>query len=354
MEKAVCPDSFVGAAEKHLERPAFAVHYTVAGRFICVEADDVRASKLFRRYFAGWHVNPQAPIAGLRADATISVHTREKSPDPPHGLEPFDVSAGGVCHTDGQTYFFVSNDSSIRVRVENPTLVEVWIGCSAASLERAALARIVFNASMTAMRRCGLFELHAAGLVEPDTCGGVLFVGPSGSGKSTFATQLASAGWQYLSDDALLVSLGDQTVEARALRRVFAVTQPTVAAGVLAGHEDLLTEPVPFDPLKRRFEPERIFPGSFVERCVPQTLFFPNITGDDASDARRLTQAETMARLIRMCPWACYDKPAARTHLDVLSRLAQQTRAFELQAGRDLFGDANYTARFISRFAASL
>jgi hypothetical protein len=354
MEKVVCPDTAFRAAEKHSSRPAFVVYFTVAGRFICVESDDEHSTELFRRYFAGWHIAPHKGDIGLRADTTIRVHAFEQTPDVPADLEPFDVAAGGICHTDGQTYFFVNHDSVVRVSAENPTRVDVWIGKSDAARERAALARLIFNASMTAMRRCGLFELHAAGLVEPETREGILFVGPSGSGKSTFATQLASAGWQYLSDDTLLLTLNEEFVEARALRRVFAVTQPTVAASLLAGYEDLLTEPVPFDPLKRRFEPEKIFPGGFTDICIPRTIFFPSITGDEASHVRRLAQADTMARLIRMCPWACYDKPAARAHLEALSRLAQQVRAFELMAGTDLLGDSSYTARFISRRAASL
>jgi hypothetical protein len=347
MESLVRPDRPVGAAG-HYVRPAFAYFYTVAGRFICVESGDERSASLFQHYFAGWHVTPVADARGVRPDATISVHAREESPSVPHGLESFEVAAGGVCHTDGQTYFFVSQDSAIHVGARNPSRVEIWIGQSAAAQERAALARLAFNACMTAMRRCGLFELHGAGLVGPKRSGGVLIVGPSGSGKSTLATQLASAGWQYLSDDTLLLLRSGEGVEARALRRVFAVTTPTVATGVLAGFEELLAEPVPFDPHKRRFEPEKIFPGGFVETCVPRAIFFPIINGEPTSQARRLSQVETMARLIKICPWACYDKPAARAHLSVLSLLARQSAGYELHAGTDLLGDAAYTAKFIS------
>jgi hypothetical protein len=332
--------------------PASAYFYTVAGRFICVESGDEQAADLFRNYFAGWHVAPISSDApGVRPDATVRLHAREESPSVPHGLESFEVAEGGVCHTDGQTYFFVSHDSAIHVGARNPSRVEVWIGQSAAAQERAALARLAFNASMTAMRRCGLFELHGAGLVEPKRGGGVLIVGPSGSGKSTLATQLASAGWQYLSDDTLLLFRTGEGIEARALRRVFAVTTPTVTSGVLADFEELLTEPVPFDPQKRRFEPEKVFPGGFVEACVPRNIFFPFITGEPLSQTRRLSQAETMARLIKMCPWACYDKPAARAHLGVLSSLARQSTGFELRAGTDLLGDAAFSAKFISESA---
>ncbi len=52
----------------------------------------------------------------------------------------------------------------------------------------------------------------------------MLIVGPSGSGKSTLALQLAMAGWPYLSDDELLLSLVDGEVEARGFRSFFAVS----------------------------------------------------------------------------------------------------------------------------------
>ena len=301
---------------------------------------------MFRRYFAGWHVAPLADAEGVPSDATIRVSAACAAPRAPAGFESFETAGGGVCRTDGRTYLFESGDSIVRVCGDSQTLVEVFVGDSPRARERAALARLVFNASMTAMRRCGLFELHGAGLVEPGGAG-FLFVGPSGSGKSTLATLLASAGWRYLSDDSLLLYTRGETVEASALRRAFAVTDATVAAGPLCEFEDLLNEAQPFDPQKRRFEPESVFPGGFVEACSPRAIFFPVVTGERASRTRMLSQAETMARLIRMCPWACYDRPASKAHLDVLARLARRAAGFELFAGRDMLGDAEYAARFL-------
>jgi hypothetical protein len=200
---------------------------------------------------------------------------------------------------------------------------------------------------MVALRRCGLFELHGAGLVEPETGAGFLFVGPSGSGKSTLATQLARVGWLYLSDDSLLLDERDAQVEARALRRAFALTEPTLEAGVMRGFEGCLSEPAPFDPLKRRFEPQSAFPGRFAEACRPTALFFPLVTREASSRVRALSQAETMRLLIRMCPWACYDRPAAKAHLGVLARLARQARGYELLAGLDLIGDPAHASDFL-------
>lgn len=334
-----------GGAIVETERPALADYYAVAGRFVSVESGDPESAELFRRYFAGWHF---ARVEGAEASAPdASIHVSPGAPPPPPaGLEAFETAGGGCCHTDGRTYIFERDGSGVRAQGGRRG-VEVWIGQTPASRERSALARLVFEATMVALRRCGLFELHAAGLVEPESGGGFLVVGPSGSGKSTLATQLASAGWRYLSDDALLLRGGPELVEAYALRREFAVTEQTVAAGVLEGFESLLHEPMPFDPHKRRFKPHVVFPEGFADSCVPRAIFFPVITNEPVSRARRLTQAETMRGLLRMCPWACYDRPAAATHLGLLARLARQAAGFELHAGRDLLGDAVYSSNYL-------
>lgn len=329
-----------------LERPAFADSYAVAGRSICVESRDESAAAAFRSYFDGWHVEKLTHAHTREASARIVLRTGEAPPRAPHSFESFEVACGGVCRTDGRTYFFEVDGSTVRVASESRALVEVWIGSGVASDGARASARVVFNASMTAMRRCGLYELHAAGVVEPETGAGLLFVGPSGSGKSTTATQLAAAGWQYLSDDTLLLCDAGESVEARALRRVFAVSHPTTATRALAGREEHLTAPAYFDPHKLRFEPESIFPGGFRESCVPRFVFFPAITREPESRTRKLSQAEAMARLIRMCPWAGYDKTSARAHLGTLARLARQAEAHELLAGTALLGDPAHASRF--------
>ena len=344
MEKVISPDPYAGAVANS-GRPALAETYAVAGRFVCVEAGDTESAELFRRFFAGWHFARLESTDAPDPDARIRVGAGAP-PHAPAGLESFETAGGGFCRTDGRTYIFERDGSAVRA-VGEGSGVEVWVGRGPSSRERSALARLVFEATMVALRRCGLFELHAAGVVEPETGAGLLIVGPSGSGKSTLATQLASAGWQYLSDDALLLRGTDDAVEACALRREFAVTEQTVAAGVLEGFEELLKEPVPFDPLKRRFKPHAIFPEGFSESCVPRALCFPVITNEPSSQARRLTQAETMRGLLRMCPWACYDRPAAARHLGLLARLARQAAGFELRAGRDLLGDAEYSSRYL-------
>jgi hypothetical protein len=59
-----------------------------------------------------------------------------------------------------------------------------------------------------------------------------------------------------------------------------------------------------------------------------------------------------MARLIRMCPWACYDKTTAEAHLEVLGELARQADGFELYAGADLLNSERASEFLLSRFAS--
>jgi hypothetical protein len=331
------------------DRPAHSSFYTVAGRSLCVSATDEWAAQLFRTFFSGWHVSHRTDTPeGFRPDASIEVRSDPEPPQIPYDFESFEVASGGRCHTDGRTYFFEIGGNLIRVGTGRAPLAEVWFDEGRPAHLTNGLARLVFNATTAALRRCGLFELHGGGVVEPSTGGGALFIGPSGSGKSTITMQLAASGWQYLSDDTLLLSAGESSVEAWALRRAFAVTEPTLNASGLPSLQTAPTNPVPFDPLKRRFEPQTLFPGGFSESCTPRALFFPVVTREPSTRAQRLTQTETMARLLRMCPWSCYDRPVAREHLGLLSRLSRHCVAFDLQAGLDLMSDAGRTANLLA------
>jgi hypothetical protein len=330
-------------------RPALAKSFTVAGRSVRIEAEDEWGLSLFERQFSATHFQPLPSDTDPARDAVITVFGEGSAPPPvPAGLETFEVALGGLCHTDGHTSILHTDDSIIRTGGDAFGGVEVWVGSTPRARELGALSRVVSAAMMTALRRCGLFEIHGAGVVEPSSGVGVLLVGPGGSGKSTLAAQLAAEGWGYLSDDSLLACANGTSVETHALRRHFAVTEPTLAAGGLAGLDPEQTEPLPLAPLKRAFEPQTVFPDRFLGACRPEALFFPVVTLEPESRTEPLPQFEAMSRLMKLYPWACYDRATAREHLDVLTRLVRQCESYELRAGRDLFGDAPRTARFIS------
>jgi hypothetical protein len=147
---------------------------------------------------------------------------------------------------------------------------------------------------------------------------------------------LAKAGWSYLSDDDLLLSLVGSEVEARGFRSFFAVSG---ANGTL----------------KTCFEPDDVFPSQRCERASPGLLLFIRLSGEQKTKLNELTKVEAMTRLIRACPWATYDTSIAGANLEVLSALARQTSAFDLYAGRDLLepGCASGLLRDTTRLNAS-
>jgi hypothetical protein len=202
-----------------------------------------------------------------------------------------------------------------------------------------------------ALRRLGLYDLHAAAAVEPESGAGFVFPGDSGSGKTSLSIRLAAAGWRYLSDDMLVVSEGEGGAEVFPLRQPFQTDAAALAGCRLPGLEEALGVRIQNDPDKRKLNPKVLFPGRFAPRARPRVLCFPVVTGEGRSRVEPLGQAEAMTRLVRMCPWASYDAAAARAHLRLLARLARQCKTYVLRAGRDIFDDASAAARLLAPLA---
>ena len=222
--------------------------------------------------------------------------------------------------------YLALKDSLVHLKETKPVTVDVWYA-KLPGTNDPVLATSASFAVCAALRRFGLFDLHSAGVVNPESKNGVLIVGPSGSGKSTLALQLALSGWAYLSDDELLLGLADGVVEVRGFRRFFAVSTG--------------------EQLKHCFEPDVTFGLKRVSQAPAGVVLFVSVNGAAKSEVRKLTKAEGMTRLIRACPWATYDTSVASANLEVLSALARQAVAFELSAGRDLL-HPGYAADLLS------
>jgi hypothetical protein len=296
------------------DRPASHAFYSVAGRLLFVESLEPRLRSLIELLFSGWQLTPVSLPAGS-PDIRINFSCGETPLEPSRHLNQFEIAEGGRCYTDRADFYLVLRDSVVHLVNGTPVTVDV----SLAELPEPRdplLARVASFAVCAALRRFGMFDLHSAGVVDPESGKGVLIVGPSGSGKSTLALQLALAGWPYLSDDELLLSLVDGEVEARGFRSFFAVSSG--------------------ERFKNCFEPEIAFDSQRRAEAAPGSLLFIRLSGEEKSQLSKLTQAETMARLIRACPWATYDTAIAGANLEVLSTLARQATGFDLSAGRDL------------------
>ena len=334
--------------QSRLVPPATRKLYAVAGRTFCLEAADEGADGPFVRIYAGGYLYPYGADAPGTADATIRVHSGAPPPLRAGRLETFETRPRWLCHTDENTYSLEGSGFAIRSYQGDATRVEVWLADGAGAVSPLTLVEVVYEASSAAWRRCGLFELHAGACVEPRTGAGVLIIGPSGSGKSTLTTQLAASGWQYLSDDTLLLTGAPGRIEAWGLRRAFALTENSLNGVKLPRLREAATGAAPFEPRKRRFQPRDVFPDGFAEKCAPRALFFTAVTHEPETRCLPLSQHESMSRLLRMCPWSCYDRPAARGYVSALAALARQSASFELLAGTDLLGDLDYTAAYFA------
>lgn len=307
------------------DRPASQAFYSVAGRLLFIESFDQELRNLIELLFAGWQLTP-VPPPDRSPDIRISFFCGDQQPDIPDNLNQFEIARGGQCYTGGGELYLELQGSLVHLRETRPVAVDVFVA-ELPDPNDPLLATVTSFAVCAALRRFGMFDMHSAGLVEPRSEKGVLIVGPSGSGKSTLALQLALAGWPYLSDDELLLSLDDGVVEARGFRSFFAVTNGA--------------------RVKNCFEPDVTLGLKRASQASPGLVLLVSLNGESRSEVRKLTQAESMMRLIRACPWATYDTSIANANLEVLSALARQAVAFELLAGRDLL-QPGYAAKMLS------
>lgn len=317
-----------------LDLPASQRFYSVAGRLLLIESLDLRLARLVEQLVEGWQLTPVFSSTGS-PNLRITFFRGERSLAIPPGLDQFEIAEGGRCHVDGAAYYLQFSNSLLHLEPGTPVKVSLWIKELPHSAD-AELARATSFAICAGLRRCGLFDLHGAGVVDPKGKKGVLIIGPSGSGKSTLALQLAIAGWQYLSDDQLLLNSVDDRVVARGFRRYFAISETTMVSLGIGNPGNSAPDGSPNIPLKVCFEPDSLFHSNIVPRVEPTLLLFIELSGQEETRINELTQSEAMVRLIRACPWATYDTAIAASNLELLSRLTSQTKGFDLMAGRDL------------------
>jgi hypothetical protein len=325
---------------KVLDRPASERCYAVAGRFLFVKVSDDRLSRVVSKLFGGWSLEPLAFIPD-ETDAAIHFVLEPAPPAIPAGWSNFETAGGGCCYTDGDSYYLDFANSLILVEPAETRSITVWFK-SLESVSEMELSQATSFAVCAVLRRNNLFELHAAGVVSPETERATLIIGPSGSGKSTLALNLVLSGWNYLSDDELLLDYVAGEVQARGFRRFFAVSNAARLASGLSGLGDY-AQSEPESSRKTRFEPSAVLPVREVAYSIPDRLLFTRVTGERESSLIELTPIEGASRLIRACPWATYDRAVAKNYLRILSQLARQSRTFELKAGTDLLDSQTAT-----------
>jgi hypothetical protein len=194
------------------------------------------------------------------------------------------------------------------------------------------------------MHRFGYFELHAAACAHQDS--GYLLLGQSGSGKTTAALSLIASGWNYLSDDAIVVSAEPEGgILARPLRRSFSLKPDCLDRN--PGLALYARESVP-KTNKRRFDPRQIWPDQYSPATKPRFIIDCQVTKSEKTRITPISRAESLARLVGSTPWLMFDRPTAPAHLEMFRSLAATCFGFELKAGRDLLRDRKQLASLIA------
>lgn len=184
------------------------------------------------------------------------------------------------------------------------------------------------------LRPHGFFPLHAAALAHG--AHGLLLVAESDSGKSTTAFNLVRLGWDFLSDDSVLLRAGTEGVQALGFRRTFGldvdgkVDFPELAA--VEGRQ-------PSDPAKRAVPMDALYPDQAATACRPRVLVFPTIEDRAESMLEPIAKAEALLGLAAQSALVTFRPEWTPVHLAVLSRLVNQAAAYRLHAGRDLLDD---------------
>ncbi len=185
------------------------------------------------------------------------------------------------------------------------------------------------------LRRHGRYGLHANGLVREDAS--CLVVGASGSGKSTLTLALLQAGWRYLSDDAIMLRRTPNGIEALAFRRGFSFTAETIDRLIPQTGDEHLWPAV--QDGKRLVDLQTVYPGQFVQSCLPSALLFPAITGELHTRLAPANATRSITALIQQSPGILVDRQAARVQLEVLKCLAEQAPGYDLLLGADVYDD---------------
>ncbi|HUE82271.1 MAG TPA: hypothetical protein VMM84_09160 [Pyrinomonadaceae bacterium] len=314
--------------------------YSIAGRSLLIEALDKESASAIRTLFGGWLFTP-IPILIDPPDSSIRIRHGSYPSPIPSDLESFEIANGASCSTDGETFYLAISGSVAVIRSVQP-VADIWL-YKPSSLDPETQAQIISYGVSAALRRCGVFDVHSGGVVAPDGTT-ALCIGPSGSGKSTLTLQLLSAGWGYLSDDVILLSGCERGIEARGVRRVFALTQTSLEAAKLAS--PVMT--APGSTSKLALAPQDYFPDRLTSSSIPGVLLFLKIVKAGTTSFQKLTEYEAMTRLLKQCPWACYDKPVASNYVGVLGTLVKQSAAFGLFLGADLLENPDFTLNLLN------
>ena len=178
----------------------------------------------------------------------------------------------------------------------------------------------------------GLFPVHSAGVSKAGRA--VLIPGFSGAGKTTTCIALLRHGYDFLSDDRIIVSTANGVTP-----RVFSVPEPidvtdqTIAFFPELNSASCFTDH--YNLSKKSFHMADIYSSAILDETLPGAILFPHITSQAASRLEKISKDEAF-RLFLPHSLLVFDKQTARRNFDTLYELLVASQTYRLHLGADL------------------
>lgn len=189
----------------------------------------------------------------------------------------------------------------------------------------------VHFALIEALRRQGLYQLHAAVAARDDRC--LVVLGASGAGKTTVALQLARTGWDLLSDDSVFVFESPLSGQVECIGWPDPVRVTPWLAERVHGLADAL-EPAGDGKLQVTSAASMV---SRREWAAPRTLWLL-MPGDRSAPSRlrAMGPVEAFGLLVPLCPLLMASRDHVASHAALLGRLLAQAVVMGATLGEDL------------------
>lgn len=165
--------------------------------------------------------------------------------------------------------------------------------------------------------------VHAGAVVGPDG-GAWLLVGDTRAGKTTTVATLIREGWNFLSDDQVILSASG------------CAGSPAVEGWLRPFHLDAGWATAEPDGIRFDVDPGDVGPGRPQARAPLHGLLFPDVAADSPTALRPLSGADALSSMIRQSPWLFLDRSSASDVLDLMTAAATLP-SFGLRLGRDSF-----------------
>jgi hypothetical protein len=191
----------------------------------------------------------------------------------------------------------------------------------------------------------GLYGLHAGGVSWNGH--GLLLAGHSGCGKTTLTCALARSGWQYLSDDAVLLRRGPSGVKALAFGLPFHCSSslfrffPEFARGA---------EPPAHG--KHLVDVSSVYPGQALLDFRPEAILFPEISSAPTSRLIPLDCTATLLRLLGEGAGLLHNRDYMAAQMEILGDLARSARGFRLLHGADVHNNPFRVSALLQRIVS--